>query len=121
MASMVRFGTRKYHSRPKTEEQWRQLYLKNKHSVPQIRRIVVSWSSQGPGQTGTRRFKGLDIQPLMYWNKNIEVFFQKNIGKQSDSPSVVVQLLSGADHTIRTQNMKSDEILKEVCKLGASE
>merc|ERR1712137_781404 len=51
-----RFGIRKFYPKPRTTEQWHEVYLKHKVEVPNVQQITLKWSSKGAGQTGIRHF-----------------------------------------------------------------
>lgn len=51
-----KFGIVKFYPKPKTEEDWHEVYLRHEIHLPNVSRIVLHWSNKGPGFSGIRHF-----------------------------------------------------------------
>lgn len=51
---MKRFGVAKFLSKPKTEKDWSRTYARHRYEVPAIKKMSLTLSSKGAGQTGAR-------------------------------------------------------------------
>lgn len=53
-AKMKRFGFGKFMPKPKTEKDWVRIYNRHKYEVPTVKKLSLTLSAKGPGQTGAR-------------------------------------------------------------------
>jgi len=51
---MKRFGFAKFAPKPKTEKDWVRIYNRHKYEVPTVKKLSLTVSAKGPGQTGAR-------------------------------------------------------------------
>jgi hypothetical protein len=56
-AKKVKFGVEKFQPKPKTPQDWHQIYLKHQFPLQGISSLRLYWNTKGPGQTGIRYFK----------------------------------------------------------------
>ena len=51
---MKQFGIAKFAPKPKTEKDWSRVYARHRYEVPSIKKMSLTLSSKGAGQTGAR-------------------------------------------------------------------
>lgn len=51
---MKQFGIAKFAPKPKTEKDWTRVYARHRYEVPNVKKISLTLSSKGAGQTGAR-------------------------------------------------------------------
>lgn len=51
---MKRFGFVKYMPKPKNEQDWARLYRQHRYEFKNIKKLSLTCSAKGPGQTGAR-------------------------------------------------------------------
>lgn len=51
-----KFGIVKFYPKPKTQEEWHEVYLRHEINLSNVSKILLSWSNKGPGYTGIRYF-----------------------------------------------------------------
>lgn len=51
---MKRFGHVKFAPKPKTEKDWTRIYNRHKYEIPTVKKLTLTLSSKGAGQTGAR-------------------------------------------------------------------
>jgi len=87
----------------------------HKTLLPNTKKLTVTWSKKGAGQTGARHFKYFDVPPLKYWNKSLEVALEKDM-IEVVVPKVTVELSDGATTQFSVKGLTNQQILELVAK-----
>jgi len=116
--AMKKFGKQRYFPKPRNDRDWDVLYRANKTLVPTISKLTLHWSKKGKGQTGIRYFKYHNIQPLQFWNKNLQVEFKKTL--EPITPKIIVELSSGRSMEIPVSGLNQEDILERVVRTDPS-
>merc|ERR1712000_747563 len=104
-----KFGIVKFYPKPKTQEEWHEVYLRHEINLPNVSKILLSWSNKGPGYTGIRYFSYFTVPPIRYFNKDVEINIEKSTTKQSPA-TIKVEFSNGKSIQKDVKNLKNEQI-----------
>jgi hypothetical protein len=125
-----RFGFVRNHAKPKTEEEWANVYARHAYVLPSIQEMTLRLSRRGKGVAGLRRFR-FDVLPAVVHHNQAKVtvevdtkveryecfllgFFSFFLFSRAD---LSVKLIDGTTHEINCYGKRDHVILDELYKL----
>eukprot|EP01098_Paradermamoeba_levis_P007470 TRINITY_DN3091_c0_g2_i1.p1 TRINITY_DN3091_c0_g2~~TRINITY_DN3091_c0_g2_i1.p1 ORF type:complete len:126 (+),score=38.14 TRINITY_DN3091_c0_g2_i1:36-380(+) len=114
MVHMKKIGWQKGFQKPRTAEQFREIFQQRPVLVPKLKAINIQLGRSGPNQAGLRYFKTFQVPFLRYWNHSLLI---DSSTKFKQEPKLVVTLDDNTKKEIPVAGKKETEILEELQKL----
>ncbi|KAN0032312.1 hypothetical protein ACTFIV_006194 [Dictyostelium citrinum] len=101
-------------AKPKTHTDLLKAFSMQKIYLYDAKKITILTSKSGVNSTGARVFKYKFLEPIIFWNNDLQLEHQK---KDNVESTVLVENFNGTQHTIPTNSKNADQILEEVLKV----